>query len=237
MIGWIIKESSRQKPQSHRNCYIVWMIQGWFSIKWVLFWCRSEIQDGRHHGTYLLHRFNVTLWDKHLRNRCTDWIMTMYKGSIDVAVDMRTRFHTNSPRNAPPSSQLTITTGKLHQQPANSAKSTKFWKRGCSEGYFRHGWSLLVPVTWRSPQIGLIWCVYSTAQQAVFPLFRPITMHVHNTWISYVNKSVSVVGFSGFVCIINNQILRKHTAILVCPVQGKQCVHLKFSDNFCTKNY
>ena len=42
-----------------------------------------------------------------------------------------------------------LSTGKLHQQPANSAKSTKFWKRGCSEGYFRFGWSLLVPVTWR----------------------------------------------------------------------------------------
>ena len=78
-------------------------------------------------------------------------------------------------------------------------------------------------------------CLYYCPTSSISAIFRPKTMHAHNTWISYVNKSVSVAGFSGFVCIINNQILRKHTAILVCPVQGKQCVHLKFSDNFCTK--
>jgi hypothetical protein len=75
-------------------------------------------------------------------------------------------------------------------------------------------------------------CLYYCPTSSISAIFRPKTMHVHNTWISYVNKSVSVAGFSGFVCIINNTILRKHTAILVCPVQGKQCVHLKFSDNF-----
>ena len=95
------------------------------------------------------------------------------------------------------------------------------------------------PLSWNIlPQIGLIRRVYTTAQQAVFPLYsdrKQCTNIIHESL--YVNKSVSVAGFSGFVCIINNQILRKHTAILVCPVQGKQCVHLKFSDNFCRKNY
>ena len=153
--------------------------------------------------------------------------------------EIRTRSHTNSPRNAPPPSQLTIPTGKLHQQQVNSAKSTKFWKRGCSEGYFRYGWSLLVPVTWRQDAVtsgdrsqfspspanrAYTVCLYYCPTSSISALFGPKTMDVHNTWISYVNKSVSVAGFSAFVCIINNQIL--------CPVQGKQCVHLKFSDNY-----
>ena len=80
-------------------------------------------------------------------------------------------------------------------------------------------------------------CLYYCPTSSISAIFRPKTMHVHNTRISYVNKSVSFAGFSGFVCIINNQILRRHAAILVCPVQGKQCGHLKFSENVCTKNY
>jgi hypothetical protein len=80
-------------------------------------------------------------------------------------------------------------------------------------------------------------CLYYCPTSSISAIFRPKTIHVHNTRISYVNKSVSFAGFSGFVCIINNQILRRHAAILVCPVQGKQCGHLKFSENVCTKNY
>lgn len=166
--------------------------------------------------------------------------------------DMRTRSHTNSPWNAP----SPFTTDQLENSINNRPillNVRNFEKGGVSKvtsGMDGHFWFRSHDVRAAAVASGdrsqflpspanraYTVCLYYCPTSSISAIFRPKTMHVHNTWISYVNKSVSVAGFSGFVCIINNQILRKHTAILVCPVQGKQCVHLKFSDNFCTKNY
>ena len=56
-------------------------------------------------------------------------------------------------------------------------------------------------------------CLYycPTSSISLYSNRKQCTNIIHESL--YVNKSLSVAGFSGFVCIINNQILWKHTAM------------------------